>query len=403
MMDCDRAWLTIDLAALAHNIRQIKGLLAPHTELMAVVKANAYGHGAVIVARTALEQGATWLAVATVMEGVELRRAGLQAPILVLGATHTIQEIDTITRWHLQPTLCTAAQALMFSQHLQQPLSVHLNIDTGMSRLGPLWQQGAAFIQFVADLPHVHIAGIYSHLATADAPDPAFMQVQHSRFQEVLQRAQAAGVSLPVLHLANSAATLRGAQFHYDLVRVGLALYGLYPDPLFHDTLPLQPVMQVQARITHVKTVPAGTGVSYDHMFVAPQPLQMAVLGIGYADGVPRPLSNQIKVLIRGQPVPQIGAITMDQLMVDVTGLPHVQVGEIATLIGTDGDHQLSVETWAEQLGTIFLRDYLWVWAPFVPGFPSRQRGGLKCNQLIALVRWSVVAEHSRWQPLGPG
>jgi alanine racemase len=353
MMECDRAWVRIDLDALAHNIRQLKGLLLPHTELWAVVKANGYGHGAVAVARTALEQGATGLAVATVLEGIELRQAGLQAPILLLGATHTRLEIEAIVQWQLEPTLCTPEQALFCSQQLQQSLRVHLNIDTGMSRLGPRWPQGPAFVQWVSELPYLKIASLYSHLATADAIDPSFMETQNHRFQEVIQRVQAQGIPLPQLHLANSAGLLRGPQFHYDLVRVGLALYGLYPAPMFEDIIQLRPVMQVQARVTQVKTVPAGTGISYGHTFVAPKPLQIAVLGIGYADGVPRPLSNRMQVLIRDQLVPQIGAITMDQLMVDVTAVPEVQVGDVATLIGGKGKTRLTVEAWAEQLGTI--------------------------------------------------
>ena len=352
-MECDRAWVTIDLDALAHNVRQIKALLLPRTELMAVVKADGYGHGAVTVARTVIGQGATWLAVATVLEGIDLRQGGIQVPILVLGATQTLQEIEAVIQWQLQPTLCSAEQALLFSKHLQQPLQVHLNIDTGMSRLGPLWQQGIAFIQFVSELPHLNIASIFSHLATADEVDSSFVDLQDHRFQEVVQQVQAEGLLIPKLHLANSAGTLKGPQFHYNLVRVGLALYGLYPAPMFQDTVQLRPVMQVKARIAQIKKVPAGTGVSYGHTFATTGPMQVAILGIGYADGVPRPLSNQIKVLIRGQLVPQIGAITMDQMMVDVTDIPELQAGEIATLIGREGDTQLTVESWAQQLGTI--------------------------------------------------
>ena len=373
-MECDRAWVTIDLDALAHNVHQIKSLLLPQTELVAVVKADGYGHGAVTVARTAIAQGATGLAVATVLEGVDLRQAGISAPILVLGATQTLQEIEAIVQWQLQPTLCTPEQALLFSQHLQQSLQVHLNIDTGMARLGPLWQQGPAFIQFVSELPHLEIASIYSHLATADETDLSFMAMQHRRFQEVLQRVQVEGISLPKLHLANSAGTLRGPQFHYDLVRVGLALYGLYPAPLFEDIVQLRPVMQVKARITQVKTVPAGMGISYGHTFVTSELLQVAVLGIGYADGVPRPLSNQMQVLLRGQWVPQIGAITMDQLMVDVTRLPEVQVGEVATLIGGEGTNRLTVESWAERLGTISYE----IVCGFQPRLPRVAIGGMR-------------------------
>ena len=353
ILTCERAWVTIDLNALGTNVRQLRRQLLPQTALMAVVKADGYGHGAVTVARTALEHGATWLGVATIVEGIELRQAEIEAPILVLGATHTVQEIATIVRWQLQPTLCSPEQALTFSRYLQHPLPVHLMVDTGMSRLGPMWQQGATFIEFVARLPNLTIASIYSHLATADHVDTSFMGQQQSRLQDILCRIQAQDIPLPKLHLANSAGMLAGPQFHYDLVRVGLALYGLYPGPQFQNTIHLQPVMQVKARVTQVKTLPAASGVSYNHTFVAETPITIAVVAIGYADGVPRSLSNQINVSIRGQLLPQIGAITMDQLMVNVSAIPDLQVGEVVTLLGQDGDSHISAEAWADILGTI--------------------------------------------------
>lgn len=350
---CERAWVNIDLKALANNVREIKQQLLPQTALMAVVKADGYGHGAVTVSQTALNNGATWLGVATIVEGIELRKADIQVPILVLGATHTVQEIEAIVRWQLEPTLCSPEQALTFSRHLHHPLPVHLKIDTGMSRLGPIWQQGATFIEFVARLPQLTIASIYSHLATADDPDPSFMQQQQTRLQDVLSRIQAQDIPLPKLHLANSAGTLSGPQFHYDLVRVGLALYGLYPAPQFQKTVQLQPVMQVKARITQIKTLPAGTGVSYNHTYTTDHPLTVAVVAIGYADGVPRALSNQMNVIIRGRLAPQIGAITMDQLMVNVSAFPNLQVGEVVTILGQDGEATITAEAWAKALDTI--------------------------------------------------
>lgn len=179
------------------------------------------------------------------------------------------------------------------------------------------------------------------------------MLQQQSRLQDVLSRIQAQDIPLPKLHLANSAGTLVGPQFHYDLVRVGLALYGLYPAPHFQQAIALQPVMQVKARITQIKTLPAGSGVSYNHTFTTEQPLTVAVVGIGYADGVPRSLSNQMNVIIRGRLAPQIGAITMDQLMVDVSDVPNLQVGEVVTILGQDGKASISAENWADVLGTI--------------------------------------------------
>jgi alanine racemase len=352
-LQCDRAWIEIDLGAVANNVRQLRSLLSSQTELMAVVKADAYGHGAAIVAETALQNGATWLGVATVLEGIELRQAGISAPILILGATHTIEQIRAIAHWQLQPTLCTPKQALIFSKALDSPLPVHLKFDTGMSRLGVLWQDAAAFVEFVHRLPNLVIASLYSHLATAENLDSTVVCQQQTRFQEVVQQVQAVGIPLPALHLANSAATLRGSDLHYDLVRVGLALYGLYPGAHFRQVVALKPVLQVKARVTQIKTICSGMGVSYGYQFVSDRPLRLAVVGIGYADGVPRCLSNKITVLIRGQRVPQVGAITMDQLMLDVSAIPDLQDGEVVTLLGQEGDDQISVDDWAEILGTI--------------------------------------------------
>ncbi|MBD1912795.1 MULTISPECIES: alanine racemase [unclassified Leptolyngbya] len=354
----ERAWVEVDLGALAHNVQQIRRRLAPRTELMAVVKADAYGHGAVTIARTALRHGATWLGVATIPEGIELREAGIQAPILLLGATNTAEQVRAIAQWKLQPTLCTPKQALIFSETMgtmrsRSPLPVHLKLDTGMSRLGISWEQAAEFGQLVKSLPHLEIASVYSHLATADDPNPGIMQLQYQRYESAIAHLKAAGITPPRLHLANSAATLADPSLHYDLVRTGLAMYGLHPAPHLVAKIPLKPVLQVKARITQVKPLAAGTGVSYGHKFIADRDMQMAVIGIGYADGVPRLLTNRMEVLIRGQRVPQIGAVTMDQLMLDVSAIPDVQAGDVVTLLGRDGQESISADDWANTLGTI--------------------------------------------------
>lgn len=355
-----RAWVEIDLAALAHNIQQLRSLLSPKTQLMAVVKADAYGHGAVTVAQTVLQAGASWLGVATVPEGIELRQAGIKAPILILGATHTAEQISAIAHWQLQPTLCDLRQALVFSETLEssgsdRPTSVHLKLDTGMSRLGPLWQQAAEFVQLVQRLPHLQIASIYSHLATAESLNQTTMRQQQANFEAAIAQIKTTGLlsTLPPLHLANSAATLTDSTLHYDLVRVGLATYGLYPAPHLKNLIHLKPTLQVKALVSQVKTIPPQTGVSYGHKFVSDRELRLAVVGIGYADGVPRNLSNKMTVLIRGQRVPQIGAITMDQLMLDVSAIPDLQVGEIVTLLGQQGKEQISADDWAARCNTI--------------------------------------------------
>ncbi|NER84869.1 MAG: alanine racemase [Leptolyngbya sp. SIO1D8] len=215
------------------------------------------------------------------------------------------------------------------------------------------WQQAQALVQFVQRLPHLHIASVYSHLATADDPDPTVLHQQHQRFQAAIAQVSPEFSKLPRLHLANSAAALGFPELHYDMARVGLALYGLYPSPHLSSTLPLKPVMQVKARITHLKNIEPGTGISYGHQFVASRPMRIAVVGIGYADGIPRALSNRISVLVNGQPVPQVGTITMDQLMIDVTDIPDLQEETVVTLLGQSGNHIITADHWAALTGTI--------------------------------------------------
>ena len=349
----ERAWIEIDRGAIAHNIRALSSLLQPKTDLLAVVKANAYGHSAVQVATLAQQLGVKYFGVATVPEGIELRQAGIHSSILVLGVVQTQSQIEAIAQWNLEPTLCNPAQAKIFSQVLTNSLSVHLKLDTGMSRLGHPWAQAVEFIKHVTALPHLHIASIYSHLATADDPDPSFMKEQQVRFETVIGQLRESDIPIPALHLANSAGTLFSPAFHYDRVRVGLALYGIYPGPQFESTIELKPVMQVRARIAQIKDLPPGVGVSYGHRYVTSKPCRIAIVSIGYADGVPRALSNQMQVLIKGQRVSQLGVVTMDQIVIDISNVTDAAVGDIVTLLGQDGDSHLLAEDWAEPLGTI--------------------------------------------------
>jgi alanine racemase len=356
---CQRAWIEVNDQALIYNVQQLKGLLSAKTQLMGVVKADAYGHGACKISKTILEAGVDWLAVATLPEGIELRLAGIKAPILILGAIDRPEQIQALAHWQLEPTICTPQQALVFSETLScqiELMPVHLKLDTGMSRLGTPWQQAVEFVKFVQGLPNLKITSIYSHLATADDLDQTVMKQQHQRFEEAIGFCGISGKDFAGnirLHLANSAATLTDSALHYDMVRVGLAIYGLYPAPHLQDKINLKPVMQVKARVTQVKTIEAGTGVSYGYQFIAPKQMALAVVGIGYADGVPRNLSNNMKVIVRDQIIPQVGAITMDQLMLDVSAIPDLETGEVVTLLGQVGKYQISPEDWANTLGTI--------------------------------------------------
>jgi alanine racemase len=351
-----RAWVEIDLNALAHNVREIKALLAPQTALMAVVKADAYGHGAEIVAKTVLKHGADWLAVATISEGIELRQAGINCPILIFEAINSSEEIIAIAQWQLQLTICHSQQAIFVSDTLNRiktTLPVHLNLDTGMSRLGTNWQNSLEFVKLVYQLPYLKVKSIYSHLATADDRDRTIMKLQQQRFDGAIAEVKTQGIVPPCLHLANSAGTLSDRSLHYNLVRVGLALYGLYPAPHLHEKVKLKPVLQVKARVTQIKTIPPGTGVSYGHQYISDRALKIAVVSIGYADGVSRNLSNKLQVIIRGQLVPQIGTITMDRLMLDVSNIANLQPGEIVTLLGKDGEQTITADHWADSLNTI--------------------------------------------------
>lgn len=357
LVNRQRAWVEIDLTALAHNVRTLKTFIAPRTELMAVVKADAYGHGAIAVAKTALANGADCLAIATLAEGVELRQAEINAPVIILGAINAIEDIKAVAAWELEPTICNIEQALAFDTALAEVgkiLCVHLKLDTGMSRLGTNWQDAVPFVRLVHSLPHLKIKSIYSHFATADERDRTIMNLQQRRFQDAIAKVKAlTGFVPPQVHLANSAATLSDCAYHYDLVRVGLALYGLYPAEHLNQAIDLKPVLQLKAKVTQVKTIPAGEGVSYGHKFIAEKDTKVAVVGIGYADGVPRNLSNRLQAIACGKLVSQIGSITMDQLMLEVDAIPNLQPGEVVTLIGEQNNLKITADEWANKLNTI--------------------------------------------------
>lgn len=339
-----RAWVEINLDAITHNVSTLKQFLQAGTEFMAVVKADAYGHGAVAVAKAAIAGGASWLGVATIEEGIELRQQGITVPILVLGATTTAEEVYALLEYRLQPTVSDWGEAQLcqrVAHHLGLCLPVHVKIDTGMSRLGMPWQRGAAFLEAVQKCSALEVVGVYSHLATADELDSEFVQVQNDRFRRLV-----AGCNIPYRHLCNTAGLLLAPSLHYDLVRVGLGIYGYVPAPHFRSLVQLQPAMTVRARISHIKILPPGTGVSYGHRFCTTRETRVGVVTIGYADGVSRGLSNRVQFSYQDKFVSQIGTITMDQCMVDLTDIPEVQVGDILTIMADATD-------WATKLHTI--------------------------------------------------
>jgi alanine racemase len=352
-----RAWIEIDRSALISNTHRIRRFLAPQTALMAVVKADGYGHGAVTVAESAREGGAGSFGVATLAEAIELRQAGLREPVLVLGNLTQASELRTCLHWDLMPTISSLNQALVASNvgiAGGRDLAVHIKLDTGMTRLGAAWEEGAALLNAFEDLDGVQVRGVYSHLADADNPDDTTTRLQFERFTTVLTRLAELEIRPGLRHLANSAATLGGDRsLHFDMVRVGLALYGHAPAPHLHDQVALRPAMHVRARVTMVRSVPAGVGVSYGHSFVTRRPSRLAVVGIGYADGVIRSLSNRLQVLARGQRLPQVGKITMDQLVIDATECPELGPGDVVTLLGEAAGGSIDAGEWADLAGTI--------------------------------------------------
>ncbi|MCT0225440.1 alanine racemase [Synechococcus sp. CS-1328] len=354
-----RAWVEVNAGAIRANARALRSFIGPVTELMAVVKADGYGHGAVLVAQAALAGGASCFGVATLAEGVELRTAGIRAPILVLGNLTQVEELRSCLRWQLMPTISSMREALL-CQNLAsgsgRTMPLQLKLDTGMARLGADWQDGPRLVAALQDLDAVDLVGLYSHLAHADAcpdEDDGLTREQQRRYENVLDSLRQQTLSCGHRHLANSAGTLRDHAIHYDLVRVGLALYGQEPAPHLAGRLPLQPAMQLHARVSLIREVPAGVGVSYGHRFRTSRPSRLAVVGIGYADGVPRQLSNQLEVLFRGQSLPQVGAITMDQLVLDATETPELEVGSVVTLLGQQGDRSIGPADWSERCHTI--------------------------------------------------
>ena len=354
-----RAWVEVNTAAIQSNVRALQRHIGPATQLMAVVKADAYGHGALPVARAALEAGAACFGVATLAEGVQLRRAGISAPVLVLGNLTQPEELRSCLRWQLMPTLSSMREALL-CQNLAsgsgRTMAVQLKLDTGMARLGADWQEGPRLVAALRGMEAIELAGIYSHLACADAApeeDDGLNALQQQRFESVLASLAEQGLPAGCRHLANSAGTLRGHRQHYDLVRVGLALYGQPPAPHLAGVVSLRPALQIHARVTLLRQVGAGVGVSYGHRFRTSRPSRLAVVSIGYADGVPRQLSNRMDVLFDGRRLPQVGAITMDQLVIDATESPKIEVGSMVTLLGEQGEDSISPLDWSERCGTI--------------------------------------------------
>ena len=354
-----RAWVEIAPAAIEANSAALCRHLNGNSRLMAVVKADGYGHGAETVARAALRGGATELGVATLQEGIELRQLGIDAPMLLLGNLTQAEDLRRCLHWQLMPTLSSMREVLLcqnLASSSGRRFQVQLKMDTGMARLGCDWHEAPRLVRAIRQLDDLELCGLYSHLACADGDpggdDGAVTALQQQRFQEVIRALPQAGRDL-CRHLANSAGTLLRPELHHDMVRVGLALYGHAPAEHLGNVIPLQPALAVRARVTLIRSIAAGVGVSYGHRFVSQRPTRLAVVAIGYADGVIRSLSGKIHGLHQGQTIPQVGAITMDQMLFDVSEAPDVEVGSTVTLLGNDGNASISPQHWSDRCDSI--------------------------------------------------
>ena len=357
---CSRAWVEVNQKAIENNARSLKNFVGKDCLLMAVVKADGYGHGAETVAKAALLGGADSLGVATLEEGIELRKVGLNCQILILGNLINSEELQASLYWDLIPTISGIREAIICNNIAEsngKKFSIHLKVDTGMTRLGCNYNQVKELVSKIDCLENLSLIGIYSHLAIADS-EPinntqiSFTQIQLNRFEEVLKDLGNRKNFL-CRHLANSAGTLSNSLLHFDMVRVGLSLYGYFPVKDFKSNLNLQPALKVKARVTLVRDVSSKTGVGYGHLFKTRRKSKLAVVAIGYADGVSRALSGKISASIDGTLVPQVGAIAMDQMMFDITAKPDIKIGQVLTLLGTDGEMFISPHNWSDLSGSI--------------------------------------------------
>jgi alanine racemase len=347
-------WAEIDLDALRHNLGAIRERLAPGVRVMGIVKANAYGHGAVTVGRTLADAGIDMLGVALVEEGLELREAGVRVPILMMGLA---AEADLAAALAADLTLtvdgaATAEPVERAAAGRGEPAAVHLKIDTGMNRLGVRAEEAAQAAADVDARPHLRLDGAYTHFACADADDDAVTPGQVAAFAEALKAMRAASIDPPLVHAANSAALLARPEAHFGMVRSGLALYGVPPSEAAKQAR-LRPVLTLKSRVAALKRVRAGEGVSYGHRWRAERDALVGVLPIGYADGYPRALSGRATVRAAGRLVPVVGTVCMDLAMVDLTDVPEAEPGLEVTLLEADNASPLSASALAEAAGTI--------------------------------------------------
>ena len=347
-MNFDSTYVKIDLDTIAANFDAV--CRKAGVPVMAVVKADAYGHGAIQVARL-LQDKCAFFGVSSMLEALELRQAGLTAPILILGRM-PVSALPHAVRENVRPTICHYEDAVALSEEaLRQgkTAAFHFAVDTGMSRIGfQPTEEAADLCAAIVKLPNITAEGLFSHFATADCADLSKAREQAEKFDDFCAMLDARGVHIPIRHLDNSAG-LMNFPHHYDMVRSGIVTYGIYPSTEVPTAkLPLRPALQWLSRVTHVKELPAGRAISYGGTFVTDRPTMVATVPVGYADGYRRSLSGKFYVLIHGKKAPILGRICMDQLMVDVTDIPNVELDDVVTLVGRDGDEVITMEQIAD-------------------------------------------------------
>ena len=368
-MDSPLVWAEVDLKAIAHNVRELRRITNPNARLMAVVKANAYGHGVVQVTQQALESGAEVLGVARLNEGVALRKAGFDEPVLIFGFTppsvagKLIAFDLTQSVWSYQTAEAYSAAAVT----AKKSIKIHLKVDTGMGRLGLLpdsrrysstdvrpTTNALQKVKAIASLPGLELEGIYTHFATADSLDKTYANEQFELFVDFIDKLHLSGLEMPVKHAANSGAIIDMPETHLDMVRAGISIYGLHPsDEVDKVRIELQPAMALKARVVHLKNVPAGFKISYGCTYETRSPTTIASVPVGYADGYNRLLSSQGHMLVRGQRAPIVGRVCMDQTMLDVGHIPDVSLEDEVVIFGRQGDEAITVDEIASILNTI--------------------------------------------------
>lgn len=349
-----RIYATIDLDAVTWNLENMKKNISEDTKIIAVLKADAYGHGAVPIAQHIESLPYIWgMAVACVEEGIELREAGIKKPILILGYTFA-EDYPTIIEHDMRPAVFTFEMAQHLSDaavKMNQTAKIHIKIDTGMGRIGYRdMDEAVPEILKISKLPQIEIEGIFTHFARADENETTPAYIQLEKFQKFIQKLEENGLSIPMKHCSNSAGIIRMKEANMNAVRAGIILYGLYPsDEVEKEPVPLRPVMELKTHISYLKTVEKGTAISYGGTFVTKKETKVATIPVGYADGYCRGLSNKGYVLIHGKKAPIIGRVCMDQFMVDVTEIKDAKILDEVTLLGRDGKEKITLE----ELGNI--------------------------------------------------